>query len=31
VRTNDDGLMGPSVKGMTDAQFEAVAPYISSL
>jgi cytochrome c553 len=31
VRTNDDGLMVPSVKAMTDAQIEAVAQYISSL
>jgi cytochrome c553 len=31
VRTNDDGLMGPPVKGLTDAQIEAIAQYISSL
>ena len=31
VRTNDDGLMAPSVKGLTDAQIDAIAQYISSL
>jgi cytochrome c553 len=29
TRTNDDGTMAPAVKGMTDAQIEAVAQYIS--
>ena len=31
VRTNDDGLMGPAVKGLTDEQIDAIAQYISSL
>jgi cytochrome c553 len=31
VRTTDNGTKAPSVKGLTDAQIEAVAQYISSL
>jgi cytochrome c553 len=31
VRTTDNGSKAPSVKGLTDAQIEAVAQYISSL
>jgi len=31
VRTGDNGLMGPSVKGMTDARIEAITQSISSL
>jgi cytochrome c553 len=31
VRTNDGGVMLPTVKNMTDAQIEAVAQYLTSL
>ena len=31
ARTNDNGLMVPSVKDLTDAQIDAIAHYISSL
>jgi cytochrome c553 len=31
VRTNDNGQMAPSVKGMTDEQIEALAQYLASL
>jgi cytochrome c553 len=31
VRTNDDGLMAPSVKGLTDARVDAIAQYVSGL
>jgi cytochrome c553 len=31
VRTNDNGLMVPSVKGLTDEQIDALAQYLASL
>jgi cytochrome c553 len=31
VRTNDNGLMVPSVKGLTDEQIDALAHYLASL
>jgi cytochrome c553 len=31
VRTNDDGVMAATMKGLTDEQIDAIAQYLSSL
>jgi cytochrome c553 len=31
VRTNDGGVMLPTVKDLTDAQIEALAQYLTSI